>query len=275
MASPFPGMDPYLENPAIWSGVHAAIIGRIFERLGPMLRPRYAVRYEERVYLTDAEDPAYRLITPDVRIDDRDQLADFTHPWESSSLAAAIAEPIAVAELEDEEVHERSLKVIDLNDRSIVTVIELLSPTNKKAGSYGRKSFLQKRKEVFASPAHWLEIDLLRRGKPTTRPSGVPKTAYRAYLSRAAISAGEFRKNFVWPMPLRRRLPIIGVPLRGGDPDVPLDLQAELDVVIECGSYDLDFDYSRPPVPPLSPTDATWARTLSPDDADSHGEAAV
>ena len=263
MASPFPGMDPYLENPAIWSGVHGLFLNQVIDQLFRLLRPRYAVRYEERVYLTDEEDPAYRLIIPDLQVVQRDGKADVGEPWENSPIAAAIAEPIAVAELEDEEVHERSLKVIDLNDRSIVTVIELLSPTNKKANSYGRKSFLQKRKEVFASPAHWLEVDLLRRGKPTTRPPGVPRTAYRAYLSRAAVSEDEFRKNFVWPMPLRRRLPVIGVPLRGGDPDVPLDLQAVLDAVVERGSYDLDFDYARPPVPPLSPTDAAWARTLT------------
>ena len=64
-------------------------------------------------------------------------------------------------------------------------------------------------------------------------------------------------------MPLRRRLPVIGVTLRGGDHDVPLDLQSVLDAVVERGSYDLDADYSRPPVPPLSPTDAQWARTLT------------
>ena len=76
-------------------------------------------------------------------------------------------------------------------------------------------------------------------------------------------------------MPLRRRQPIIGVPLRGDDPDVPLDLQSVLDAVVERGSYDPDADYSRPPVPPLSPTDAAWARTLRTDDADSDGESAI
>ncbi len=229
MASPFPGMDPYLEDPAIWPGLRLPLLSAIIEQLFRRLRGRYMTRLNERI------SPAGPGIF----------------------------------------IHDRFIEIADLNDRSIVTVIELLSPTNKKANSYGRKSFLQKRKEVFASPAHWLEIDLLRRGKPTTRPRGVPRTAYRAYLSRAAVSADEFRKNFVWPMPLRSRLPIIGVPLRGGDPDVPLDLQTVLDAVVERGSYDLDFDYSRPPVPPLSPTDAAWARTLRTDDADSDGASAI
>ena len=63
-------------------------------------------------------------------------------------------------------------------------------------------------------------------------------------------------------MPLRERLPVIGVPLRAPDPDQPLDLQAALATAIERGSYDLDMDYDKPPPVPLAPEDAAWAREL-------------
>ena len=36
MPSPFPGMDPYLEDPAIWPGVHAAMLAAVFERLADL-----------------------------------------------------------------------------------------------------------------------------------------------------------------------------------------------------------------------------------------------
>ena len=253
MPSPFPGMDPYLEDPAIWSGVHSAFLGAIFERLGPVLRPKYAVRFEERVYVTSEDDPGYRHIVPDVRVIERDPVGAIT-----SYGSLAIAEPMKVVHPEDDEVRESNLQILDLRDRSIVTVIEMLSPTNKISGSFGRTSFLQKRREVFATEAHWLEIDLLRDGIRTANLPGIPNTEYQAYLSRA----GQPRQGFVWPMSLRERLPVIGVPLRGTDADMPIDLQAVLDSVIERGSYDLDTDYRAKSVPPLEGDAMAWAQRL-------------
>lgn len=254
MPSPFPGMNPYLEDPAIWSGVHAAILGAMFERLGPAVRPKYAVRYEERVYVTSEEDPGFRVIVPDLRVIERES----SRPVRQAATAGpvAITEPVPV-QLVDDEIHERSLKVIDVQDRSVVTVIGVLSPTNKIPNSLGRASFLKKRREIFGGDANWIEIDLLRDGE---RVSYLPRISaeYLVYLSRA----GRPREGSAWPISIRQRLPVIAVPLRGSDPDVPLDLQAVLDLVIERGSYDLDFDYSRDPVPPLAGHSAEWARGI-------------
>lgn len=180
MPSPFPGMDPYLEDPEIWSGVYAALLGAIFDRLGLALRPKYVVRYEERVYVTGEEDPGYRQIVRDVRMIDRQSRASL--PPASTDGVIAVTEPSRI-ELADDEIHERSLVVRDVKDRNIVTVIELLSPTNKVLNSFGRASFLQKRREVRASGAHWLEIDLLRTGVRTANLPGVPDTEYQIYLS--------------------------------------------------------------------------------------------
>lgn len=255
MASPFPGMDPYLEDPATWSGVHAAFLGAVFETLGPALRPKYLVRFEERVYVTDEYDPAYRVIIPDVRIIGSGKPPAVPQP----SGGLAIAAPIKVAVLQDAEIHDTSLKIIDVRDRSVVTVIELLSPTNKVPHSYGRELFLQKRREVIAGGGNWVEIDLLREGERTPCPPHVPQTEYQVYVSRA----GRPREALVWPMPIRQPLPVIGIPLRSPDADVPLDLQAILGKVMERGSYDLDVEYGKEPVPPLKGEVAEWARALS------------
>ncbi len=50
MPSPFPGMNPYLEHPSLWAGIHHRLITAIANDLGPKLRPKYIVAIEERVY---------------------------------------------------------------------------------------------------------------------------------------------------------------------------------------------------------------------------------
>src|SRR5437868_10463857 len=140
MPSPFPGMDPYLEDPALWSGFHHTFLTALQEQLSPAVRPRYFVRVEERVFVTREDDPAYRLIVPDVRVIEAQR---GQHPGRATSSTGgklAIAEPIPVVELIEPEVHEHRLEVIDRTYRSVVTVIELLSPTNKVQGSAGRES---------------------------------------------------------------------------------------------------------------------------------------
>ena len=63
-------------------------------------------------------------------------------------------------------------------------------------------------------------------------------------------------------MPLRTRLPVIRLPLRSTDPDVPLDLQAVIEQCYRNGGYDEDIDYRVEPDPPLDVADAHWADTL-------------
>ncbi|MBI3763303.1 MAG: DUF4058 family protein, partial [Chloroflexi bacterium] len=50
MPAPLPGMDPWLEHPALWPDVHHGLISAIRDRLGPILRPRYYVAVETRTY---------------------------------------------------------------------------------------------------------------------------------------------------------------------------------------------------------------------------------
>jgi hypothetical protein len=255
MPSPFPGMDPYLEDPAIWSGVHAVFLAAVFELLGPAVRPKYAVRFEERVFIIGEDDPGYRAIVADDRVVERESESHRRLHLPGGAIAA----PIRVTVPDDEEVREKSLHVIDVRDRSVVTVIELLSPTNKTPRSFGRESFLRKRWEVLAGDANWMEIDLLREGMRTPKPADAPATPYRVYLSRR----GTPRESFVWPIRFEDPLPVVGVPLRGGDPDVPLDLQSALNAAVERGSYDLDTDYSVDPVPPLAGPAVEWARSVT------------
>jgi hypothetical protein len=103
-----------------------------------------------------------------------------------------------------------------------------------------------------------MEIDLLREGTRTANLAETADAEYQVFLSRG----GQQRKAFAWPIHLTERLPVIKVPLRGNDPDVPLDLQDALNHVYEIGGYDVDIDYAADPVPPLKGEAAEWAKAL-------------
>lgn len=67
MPSPFPDMDPFLEDPMYWPDVHASLINAIRDELVADLSPDFFVRIEERVYITHStEDPGYAALIPDV-----------------------------------------------------------------------------------------------------------------------------------------------------------------------------------------------------------------
>jgi hypothetical protein len=265
MPSPFPGMDPYLEHPDIWPDVHHSLITEVQAQLNAALRPtRYVARVELRTFMFEPDDPASEVyVIPDARVVERDRSpsADLARPRAGGAAVAArpVATPIDVTALSPAVARERYLEIRDTADRRVVTVIEVVSPSNKTAGSAGRKAFLAKRAEVGDSEASWLEIDLLRGGTPTFAYPQVPRSAYRAYADRTTVDE---RRRLAWPILLREPLPVLGVPLRPGDDDVPLDLQAVLQSAYARAAYDLDTDYSRAPVPPLGDDDAGWADEL-------------
>ena len=55
MAMIFPGMDPYLENPDFWPGVHNHLVVYLAEQLQPRLRRRYIAAVQERVFVEELE----------------------------------------------------------------------------------------------------------------------------------------------------------------------------------------------------------------------------
>ena len=263
MRSPFPGMNPYLEDPGLWPDVHHELISEIRAALNVQLRPNYFARVEERVYLSDENDPTRAVVIPDVRVTHREQ---DVHPPRRSSRDSSAAildgvQPLEVTTLVDEEIHESLLQVIDRKDRSVVAVIEVLSPSNKTKGSPGRQSYLDKRLDVMRSPAHLIEIDLLRAGQRIFVREDLPPHDYLVHVSRVRDQGR--RRATVWPIPLNRRLPSIPVPLRHGDPDASIDLQSILATAFERGAYDLDMDYTNIPGPPIADELAGWVRQVA------------
>jgi hypothetical protein len=143
----------------------------------------------------------------------------------------------------------------------VVTAIEVVSPTNKRAGE-GKRLYLQKRQDMILGGTNTVEIDLLRAGDwlLPIAPEGIlpaHQTTYLAWIWRVRDPT----HLAVFRMPLRARLPVLPIPLRPTDAEIPLDLQTVLDQCYRNGGYD-DIDYKVPPSPPLSDDDREWAAAL-------------
>jgi hypothetical protein len=247
-------MDPYLEAPELWPDVRHRLISEIQSTLNPLLRPRYVARVELRVYNSDDDDPGRTVVVPDVRVEKTKRK---TGKRAKSAPTLTITEPLTISLLDDE-IKEARLEIRHLESGSLVTIVEILSPANKIRGSRGRQSLMDKRSETLNSEVHWVEIDLLRAGAPSvSRPSFVIGD-YRVIVSR-----GDQRPQAsFWRVSVRQPLPVIGIPLRGKDPDVLLDLGAVLKAAYDTAAYDLSVDYRREPDPPLRKEDRTWADQL-------------
>jgi hypothetical protein len=249
-------MDPYLEG-SEWRSVHTHLSAEIARYLAPKLRPKYFVRTEKNYILTspgetldDSPAPMSRR-SPDVSIV---QSGPAQH---ATSGGVATAEPpLHVAVVMPEEVPQVTIEIHDVAERSRVTAIEVLSPTNKKGE--GREDYLVKRRRLLHSHVHLMEIDLLRQGQRVPMAEPLPAAPYFVILSRVE------RRPIadVWPISLRSPLPSVPVPLLPGDADVALDLREVLNTMYDVFSYDLELNYTKPPQIPLAAADAAWAREI-------------
>jgi hypothetical protein len=252
MSMPFPGMNPYLEHPMLWEGVHSRLIIAMANQLQPLLDPRYVASVEERVFIEGPQ----RCI-PDVWIQrTRD---------ESTGPATALADADAavVVEIEELEIHQKCIEILDLyNNMKLVTVVELLSPTNKAPGP-GRESYLKKQHEILSGDCHLVEIDLLREGEHALAVPQWRAAAEQPYDYLVCVSRWPHRKRFtLYPRRLRDRLPRVLIPLAEPDPDVRLDLQAALVQVYDDGRYARRLRYDETCQPLLTDEDQRWATSL-------------
>jgi hypothetical protein len=148
----------------------------------------------------------------------------------------------------------------------LVTLIEIVSPTNKVPG-VDRAAYLRKHHEVYASDASLIELDLLRGGERLLHSIHVadclaglsPPADYLVLVNRAWVRSEQISIQ-LFPITLRDLLPCIPVPLREGEPEVPLDLQHVFNRAYDSGPYRRGaVEYGQPPDPPLSPADQAWA----------------
>ncbi len=166
MRSPFPGMDPYLEDPDRWAGVHGLLISAIRLELNRRLGPRFVADADTTLYDVAPEDR--RWVLPEF-------FAVRARPAVGAGAGARIEAPVQVLIDGPETYSQPHVLIRDTANREDVTILELLSPINKApVNSRARSDFLRKRSEVISSRTHWVEIDLLRAGErpPEVRAVG-------------------------------------------------------------------------------------------------------
>lgn len=250
MPSPFPGMDPYLEAAELWEDVHANLATELRAQLQPQLVPRYVAVLTPYVTYEDIAIGEISAIKPDVAV----QLLQ-PDARASAGPATSAAPLLGLSSIAEPEVPAKAqrIEVRQVRDEALVTVIEILSPANKRAGTESFETYQRKRRDLLRSPAHLLELDLLRRGVRWPMDTALPPEPYFVFLSRVALRP----TVEIWPAGMHAPLPRIPVPLRDPDPDATLDLAAALARVYELGAYALRVDYRRDPPPPALSTDET------------------
>lgn len=261
MPSIFPGMDPYLEAPWIWPDFHNSFADEIRRMLNEQLPKQYFAQLEAR------SEPgiraAKRIIAPDVAViqsvGKHQQLPEAT-----GGAAVALEEDVETPtgiriEFMDESVTITAVAIRSTQTANeVVTLIEILSPANKRPGA-DRDHYIQRMQAILAtSTTSLIEIDLLRSGQRTWERSDIiddylddlgSPTEYLVMTSRSWSRSGAN----MYPISIREPLPVIAVPLRQNEPDVRLNLQTAFNRTYDGGPYQRGaVDYSKPPIPPLA-----------------------
>jgi hypothetical protein len=246
-------MNPYLEQEDAWHDFHERFLPLVAEWIAAQVDPRYIVKIDEHIYIHELSAEQRRFLgRADITI------GRGTPAATDRQTATAVLEAPAEGYLPAVDVERLAfVEIRDRRNRQLVTLIELLSPANKRPGP-DRDQYLAKRHEVLASAAHFVEIDLLRGGR---RPpvEDLPACEYCVLISRSE----ERPRVGIWPLRLRDRLPLVPIPLRAPDPDAQLDLQEVLHDIYDKAHYQT-YIYDGAPDPPLTPQDEVWARQFLP-----------
>ncbi len=255
MASPFPGMDPYLEG-ELWPGFHDLLATQICAQLTPRISPKYVARLAQRYVLLQPGSGEVYNTGRAMRMAANDK----TTPIQPVDPEAANSPEVSPPSMElpsplPEEIPLLSVEIRAAEERRLITVIELLSPVNKH--SDGVLAYRRRRTTLIRTSVHLLEIDLLRHGERIELIGAPPSAPYYIYLSRVQ------RRPYtqIWAVGLRQPLPVVPVPLLPPDPDAPLDLQAAVRSCFERENYDHLLDYSTR-LDYLSEEDAAWVESI-------------
>lgn len=234
MPSPLPGMDPYLEHPRSWPNFHHRLITAIAISLGPRLRPKYRVVVEEAIYQTEGQNSLLVGI-PDVTV--QKALRNSMRSAEELTNSVTVAQPILVDLPMPDVVRQGYLEIQDVATSEVVTVMEVLSPTNKRPGE-GRRTYEAKRQTFLASTVNLVEIDLLRQWLPIVQ---LPEQIRKHYRILVSASVNRPRAS-LYAFNLQEPIPAFPLPLREGELEPIVNLQELLRKISEQSSLDLRMD---------------------------------
>lgn len=255
MASPFPGVDPYIEAQGLWEGFHAGFVTYCRDTLNEVLPEHYVAELGERLRLIDVGEAQGKSVVPDVHVA-RERRGRVSPSRPARGRGGTITlEPVRISlPTTRTEIREVWIEIRRVPGRIPVAVIEVLSPTNKTGEGF--YEYNQKRRKLIEQNLHLVEIDLLLRGERLPMDDPLPKADYYALISRAE----ERPQCSVYSWTMRDPLPSIPVPLIASDPAVALDLAAVFATEYDRGRYARRIDYSAPPTSIKNPSDRAWAQ---------------
>jgi hypothetical protein len=249
MPSPFPGMDPYLEDPAYWSDFSARFLTYLCDLVNERLPDNYEARIDEKVNLIETSPDRIKLIEPDMALSQDGP----SPPGVVVSAGVGTLEPVTIPHLiVEEEQHERWIEILHRPERSLVTTLELLSPANKEEPGLHR--YRDKRFALLLQEVHLVEVDLLLAGRRLPLRDPLPPADYYVLISRS-----DQRPNCqVYAWTLRQTLPVIPLPLKAPDPDLQIDLGEVFTIVYDKGRYARSLNYRDPPAIHLPSETREW-----------------
>ncbi len=255
MPSPFPGMDPYLEDPAFWPGFHARLIVAISAHLNRVLPKGLYVDIEEHLWLRDEdEDDEYQQLLgrADATINESRRSGSPSAKHRPGLALKAPSADVTVTRSAPRKM--RYLKVVDSAKDRVITAIELLSPANKNRSQH-YDAYVAKRQEFLAGKTSLVEIDLLRGGvRPPMFTDTPPVDDYYLFV----CAADRFPRASIWAFGVRDRIPNLEVPLRSREPSAVLDLNGMVHATYDESRYVDRIAYWKQPKPPFRGGAKEW-----------------
>lgn len=253
MPSPFPGMDPYIESSGLWGDFHGSMLAVMRGELNHRLPKGYVASIELYVWTPERQTVVgRRAVQPDVCVREEKRQT------RSTATATAVAAPVTIVLPAVERRKRRYLRIMDVRTKSVVTVIELLNPANKKMGD-DRQAYLAKRNEYLANRLNLVEIDLLRGGQRSPIGEHPPEVAdYCVVVCRG----WEFPLAGFWTFTIRDPLPEIPIPVSQDLPDTLLPLRDCVDRTYDEGRYAEALPYDEPLRPRPAKRDSAWLREV-------------
>ena len=254
MLSPFPGIDPYLEGQHFWEDFHPSFLTYCRDALNEILPGDYVAQLGERIRLVELSHRAAKSVRPDIAVIAASQNRSRKTIHERKAAGRLTLEPVTIPlPTVETELSDVWIEVRRGTARTPVTIIELLSPTNKTGDGFveyklnGRSSICQK--------IHLVELDLLLAGRRLPMSLPLPSGDYFAFVSRPQCRPDT--EVYAWT--IHDRLPSIPIPLPAGTADVTLDLSGVFATTYDRGQYSCVIDYRTAPSVLRKTEDRAWA----------------
>jgi hypothetical protein len=249
-------MDPFLEVPGDWRDFHARFLNHCADALSDVLPENYLARIEEQFQILERPESVEQVRYPDVSITrTRPTLPPGVEPAPGAiGTITPVAVPLKTTLVE--EVMHRWVEIRRKPNWVPVTIIELLSPSNKVGTGF--LDDYRKHLDLLQQDLHLVELDLLLGGNRLPVEAELPGGDYFAFVSR--VERRPWSEVYAWS--IRDPLPTIPVPLLAPDPDVPLDLASVFATVYQKGRYERSIDHDAPLGSLLPPEHTEWVRSV-------------